>query len=745
MKRTDPPASAGQYTPRRFGGLDGLRALAVLAVLVFHADSNLLPGGFLGVDLFFVISGYLITRLLLGELGHTGRIRLGQFYLRRGLRLLPGLAALSVAVALAAELFWRDELLTLRDSVVSSVGYVGNWWLIDAHQSYFVASGRPPMLQHLWSLAIEEQFYLAWPLALIWMSASRRRFGWVAGIAAAGALASTLAMTVIAVRSGVPYATDSSRVYFGTDTHAMGLLLGASFGAIAERLDFQARRSWRIRPWFTDLLGLAALVALVVVVLRVDEFSERLYRGGFLGFSALAVVVVSTVTRPRSRLGRVLDMRPLRWLAARSYAIYLWHWPVVVVTRPGVDLPANRWLAVAVRIVVPMVLAAISYRVVEAPARRWGVEWLGLSAGQRRARLTMLRRGLLVPRLVGVTALAALVLLLLSSPSPSASASPSASLSPSASASASASRGSGEGGAPAARLTSLSALDLAGSPRSAAVRSDGPPASGLGSSAALSPTSAMPAAGAPTAGIAPTVGPTVDPTVDPRIGTGARAGAGRPADPWSGPAPASRSAQSGQSGQAGPSGQSGQPSVPATTPTDRTAPRAGTAAGSHGGAGSRAAPAPVAISGFGDSVMLGAAPAILSEFPHSSVQAVEGQQPYVTLRAVRDAQAGHLLASVVVIHTGNNGILRAQDLRQTLQALSDRRLVIVLTDRVSMDWQGPNNRTIDSVASGVANVRVLDWFARSNNHRDWFYDDGLHLRPAGQAGYAALLAAAAAP
>ncbi|MCW2493799.1 MAG: peptidoglycan-N-acetylmuramate O-acetyltransferase [Frankiales bacterium] len=661
---------------RRFAGLDGLRALAVIAVVVFHADPALLPGGFLGVDLFFVISGYLITRLLLAELGHTGRLGLVRFYLRRLLRLMPALLVLLVAVAVGGSLIWRDELFTLRASVLSSLGYASNWWLIEAHQSYFVASGRPPMLQHLWSLAIEEQFYLLWPVLLIAMSSRRRRFGWVAVAAGTAAAVSTATMAVLAIRSGVPFAADSSRVYFGTDTHSMGLLLGAAMGAVAERLDFQVRRTWRIRPWATDLVAMAALIAFAGVLWRIDEFSAGLYRGGFAGASVLAVLVVSTVTRPKSLVGRVLDWGPLRWIGDRSYAIYLWHWPVVVVTRPGVDLPPTRWLADLVRLGLPLILAALSYAYLERPMRKAGAAWLDARSERAAARLKVpggrspigVARPRLIgavrPRLVGLSLLALGLLTLLASPSP--------------------------------RPRQPGALSSAEAPRitasaEAAVRAAGPSGLGSGSFATFGP------APKPAAGGDRTLVPAVPPSTTA-------------AKPSGGPAGGPANKPAGKPGQ---------------TPTGRPP---------------ASAPAEPSITAFGDSVMLGAQPVINATFPHSDVRAVEGRQPYVTLQDVRTLQSSGRLCSVVVIHTGNNGIIRASDLADTLTALRDRQQVILLTDRVPMDWQGPNNATIKRVAGGFGNVAVLDWFARSNRNQDWFYADGLHLRPPGASEYVGLLA-----
>jgi peptidoglycan/LPS O-acetylase OafA/YrhL len=660
----------------RLPGLDGLRALAVLAVLIFHADSRLLPGGFLGVDLFFVLSGYLITRLLLSELGHTGRLDLAGFYLRRVFRLMPALIVLLLAVTAAVAWMWHDELPTLKGSVVSSLAYVGNWWLIDAHQSYFVASGRPPMLQHLWSLAIEEQFYLLWPVVLMAITARRRRFGWVAALALGLALASTCAMALIAVRTGVPYAADSSRVYFGTDTHAMGLLLGAAVGALAERLDFQPKRSWRIRPWATDVVGLAGLLTFGWLSWRLDEFSEALFRGGFFLISGLAVLVVASVARPTSHLGRLLSRQPLRWLGDRSYAIYLWHWPVVVVTRPGVDLPADRWAVDGLRLVLPLALASLSHLLVETPLRRAGLRWLEHRRDPQQRPVSRV-----VPRRVGIAAVAAVVVSAVAMPTVGSGLPVLASAAQTLRAPvASASSHHGTAAKPVQFLQTVAPVGLASPGNAGAKPAAAPGGQPLGG--AVSKNQIGPAAGPP-------------------LELARR----RPPQPAQQPVPRTAS---------------GRPSAAAITAVEPS------------------------ITAFGDSVMLGAQPALDAKFPHSAVYAVEGRQPYVTLKQVRELQAAKALSPVVAIHTGNNGIIRASDLSDTLGALRDRRQVVLFTDRVPMDWQQPNNSTITQVAKRFGNVVVLDWYARSNSNQSWFYDDGLHLRPPGAIHYADLLAQALA-
>jgi peptidoglycan/LPS O-acetylase OafA/YrhL len=423
---TPAPLVAAEPVSSRFPGLDGLRAVAVLAVVLFHLDPTLLPGGFLGVDLFFVISGFLITSLLTREILATERIRLGRFYWRRARRLLPAALLLIAVVSAACLLLWRDELATLRGSVLSSLGYVTNWWLISDHQSYFVASGRPPMLEHLWSLAIEEQYYIVWSLVLLGVARLLTRRGPLSPVrlsrvlvplAVVAAGASTAWMAVLAVRSDLPYGGSVSRVYFGSDTHSMGLLLGSAVGVLAATRAGRPRAAATRPAWLiavgrtgADLLGLLALGYLCYQFRTLSEFSPGLYRGGFLAFDALALFVIGLAVRQRGQLGRLLDLAPLRWLGARSYALYLWHWPVFVVTRPGLDVHGPAWLINVARLVIVVVLADLSYRFVEVPMRR------GRRRRPRPERRT--RTGRPVPLIVGGLAAITATLTLLVAASP---------------------------------------------------------------------------------------------------------------------------------------------------------------------------------------------------------------------------------------------------------------------------------------------------------------------------------------
>jgi peptidoglycan/LPS O-acetylase OafA/YrhL len=359
---------------RRLPGLDGLRAIAVIGVLLYHAGVGFVPGGFLGVDLFFVISGFLITSLLLGEAKAAGRLSLPQFYLRRARRLLPALVVMLAVVAVFMAIFAAADLGQARGDIAAALGYVSNWWYVLHHRSYFIAAGRPSPFQHLWSLAVEEQFYLIWPAVLVALVATRARLRWVTGVALAAAIGSAFWMRVLAVRGNVPFDTDSSRLYFGTDTHASALLLGAAAAAVmaglAARLDrgiaVGVRAAW-------DVVGVAALVAVCWSMHAFDYYRPGLYRGGFLAFAAVGVVVVVTASAPGGWLGRALDVPPMRWIGERSYGLYLWHWPVFVYTRPGLDWSLHGPAALAVRLAIVALLTELSYRFVEVPLRREGV------------------------------------------------------------------------------------------------------------------------------------------------------------------------------------------------------------------------------------------------------------------------------------------------------------------------------------------------------------------------------------
>jgi len=349
----------------RLPGLDGLRGVAVLAVIGYHLNlGNFLPAGFLGVDIFFTVSGFIITALMLQEHAKTGRIDFAAFYLRRARRLFPAALLMLLLLVPLTPLLQPAALPRLREDLPAAFLYVSNWWQIVAQQSYFEAIDQPRLLQHLWSLAVEEQYYLLWPLAALWLLNRASRTG--LGISAALiALASTAWMAWLYVNQ--IDGGDPSRVYLGTDTHLMGLLAGSALAAWWN--------PWKIRmasPASDELLnlaGTAALAALIWGMAETHEGTPGLYQGGFLLAVMLTCVVIGAATREGTWVAWMLSTRPMLWLGARSYSLYLWHWPVVVWLRPSSQADALElaWVNAA-RLVITLLCAEASYRWVET---RW--------------------------------------------------------------------------------------------------------------------------------------------------------------------------------------------------------------------------------------------------------------------------------------------------------------------------------------------------------------------------------------
>jgi peptidoglycan/LPS O-acetylase OafA/YrhL len=347
-------------------GVDGLRALAVAAVVIYHLGASWLPGGFLGVDVFLVISGYLITSLLLAEFRQTGRIGLKRFWLRRARRLLPALFLMIVVVLVAMVLLHPGEVGRLHGALLASFGYVANWYFAFADVPYFEQFGRPSVLQHLWSLAVEEQFYLLWPpiMAVCIGAFGRRRL--LVGVGA-GIVGSTILAWVL----WEPF-TDPSRIYYGTDTRAVGLLAGVALAFLwpANRLRPLAAARPRL---VLESVGIVALVGLLALMLTLGDLDEMLYKGGFLLVAITTAAVIAVVAHPSSLLGKAFGLSVIVWLGVRSYGIYLWHWPVLMLTRPNQDVPFDGAPLVVLQLVLMLGAAALSYQYVERPIRRHGL------------------------------------------------------------------------------------------------------------------------------------------------------------------------------------------------------------------------------------------------------------------------------------------------------------------------------------------------------------------------------------
>lgn len=400
-----PSAAAPRRSPRSryIPALDGIRTFAVLIVVLYHLGFTWAQGGFQGVTIFFVLSGYLITRLLRIEFARTGTIDLKSFWTRRIRRLVPATITLIVVVAVLCTFFNHVMLTKMRPDILPSLLFFNNWWQIFNNVSYFGALGDPSPLTHFWSLSIEEQFYVVWPLllfALLHFGARRRPIRVVAIVLA---IASALEMALL-----YNPAVDPSRVYYGTDTRAFAMLFGAWLAFVPTRamnpfLDhghhghrgargLQARgadgrtsdpRQSLLRRYALDIAGAAALAGLVLLVVYTNGYTAFTYRGGTVLAAALSVVLVAACVQPDGILARVFAFKPLVWLGQRSYSIYLWHFPLFALMNPVGDVTARPWWVYLIECGIVLVAAELSYRFIETPFRKGA---FGMFLAQARSR-----------------------------------------------------------------------------------------------------------------------------------------------------------------------------------------------------------------------------------------------------------------------------------------------------------------------------------------------------------------------
>ncbi len=357
-----PADSRFPYLP----GIDALRALAVLAVFLYHAGVDWVPGGFLGVDLFFVISGYLITSLLLREFRRGGHVRLGRFWLRRARRLLPAVGVMIAVTMVVGAIVEPDRVDQMRGDAIASLAYFANWHFVYADVSYFDQFQRPSLFTHLWSLSVEEQFYLFWPLVF---AAGMKLFG--RGRLVLGVLAGAAASVVLAWILFDPGA-DASRVYYGTDTHAVGLLAGIALALVWSPIELRRRRTGPLVGPILDVVGVLALAFIVLSFLRVHDYDVALWRGGYAWLALACTLLLAVLAHPAARLGGILGRAPILWLGLRSYSFYLWHWPVLVLTRPGIDVDLPTEVLIPLQLALVLLLSDLSYRYVELPFRGQG-------------------------------------------------------------------------------------------------------------------------------------------------------------------------------------------------------------------------------------------------------------------------------------------------------------------------------------------------------------------------------------
>ena len=663
-------------------GLDGVRGIAVLAVLAYHLDLAWAGGGFLGVEVFFTLSGFLITQLLLDELYRTGRVNAWAFTKARARRLLPALVTCVVAtVALFA---WLAPAAGLRGDGLASLLYVQNWHLVWAGLPYAEAFARPSPLLHLWSLSVEGQLYLVWPLLLVGVLALARR--------SSAVLVTILLALASAVLMALRYDPDGgSLAYYATDARASGFLVGAALA-----------RVWRPPAWsrplprtarsVIDAAGIIALVTLVVGFVAGSEFDDGLYlRGGFLRVGMLSAMVIVAATRGSGVVAALLSRRLMVTVGRRSYGLYLYHWPIFVLGR-GLPLPASTITVLGV--FTTAAVAEVSYRWIETPVRRGGLA--ALMGRMRLSRPTgVVAFGAATSAVL--TTVVALTGPVLTGPGNTAGEDPAtAVVANSAGALADQSRG---GQAAASGSSTCAATSGATGPGVPARQAPRP-----GVSAGQAPAPAGAGATGPGGGAGQACGP-----VGPGVAMGAPGDSNEPGN------------EPGSNGQGGPTG----------TPEPRPAPS--NPDGTPGAAG----PALV----VGDSIALGSADSLRRALgAGSTVDAKVGRQ----FSAAPDIVAAWapINHGPIVVDLGANGTVSADDVEAVIAAAGDRRVVLVGV-HVPRRWQDGNNAVLGGAVAAHPNAAFVDWDALVDAHPGALGPDGVHPGTAGRALLANAVAAAA--
>lgn len=634
---------------RYVGALDGLRVLAILAVLVYHANPSWLPGGYFGVTVFFVITGYLTTLSIEREIGRTGRLDYPRFVLRRVTRLLPSMLAVVGVTTLLCVFLAPNLLPKVKSDAVPALLFVENVFYIVRNVSYFANAGLPSPLTHFWYLGVVMQFYVVWPLVLLGMRKVVRSRRMACGVVGVLVVVSAVLMAVFYDPTG-----DTARIYYGPDTRAAELLMGGLAalwtGGRGLNLGTIPKLGSRLKnapAWTCDGLAVACLAGLSVMCFSLNGYSEFAYRGGMLLAAVLTAVLVSCLCRPQSALAHVLGARPVAEAGKRAFAAYLWHYPLLVILNPATrttELPVWGW---ALEFLLIFACAEASYRLFEK------------GQGPRELAGRPMPLGLAVPQVAfgALGVLCALVLLFVPISAE-------------------------QTGVPtemqqmsAEEQQYLAEQQAAAESAQSGENGDGSDAAGEGDGSQAEPQQ--------------------DNTTFDVSGTY-----------FAGTAFAAAIDQ-----------------INATSFTVD--------------ASTGATNASVIL--IGDSVPAGAITQFYKYFPNGYIDAQVGRQLYAGLDAYRQCQANGHDGDVVVWAIGDNGVARENQVKELIEAVDPSKHVYLCTVRVPLALQDMNNQLFKDVAAQYDNVDVIDWYAESAGHDEYFWSDGTHLRPEGAEAYVLML------
>lgn len=663
------PLEAGKG--RYIAGLDGLRALAIIAVIAYHLDITRISGGFLGVDIFFVLSGYLVTNLLIGRRKLRHKLDLSGFWLRRFRRLFPALICMLMVLVAWTTLFDRSLLQSLRGDVGSAMVYANNWRLIFHQVSYFEQYSTPTPLIHLWSLSVEGQFYILWPLLLsLGLRFTPKRIQMVT-ITLLLALASMLAMALL-YQSG----SDPSRVYYGTDTRVFALLIGATLALIMPSTGVITNPTLRTRQAF-EWIGWLGLAIIVILLLQISEFDDFLYRGGFALAAVATAMVIIALVHPFTWISKLFSLRPLRWIGMRSYGIYLWHYPIIVLTKPAVNTGAYNWKLAVMQVVASVILAALSYKYVEEPIRRGQLA----SALKRLLKYPRSLRQLSVKGWAISTFSATIVILFVSGM-------------------------------------------LLHVPATASIAEE------VISEPALAQSENHEEEKLP-------ISPAAKQQTSTSESSSASDGQSAEQEDEAAGADSSKPAKKTETAKAG--AESGNKSTStkheapaAESKTDQKAPTTKTVKASKSDWSQ--------VTALGDSVMLDGKPYLEELLPGIKVDAEIGRQMSAGSKLLAQLQRRHKLGSTVMVGLGTNGAFNKKQLEKCLGSLENVDHIVLINTRVPRKWEGQVNKLLAELARKLPGSTLIDWYSASENHDEYFAKDGVHLTKAGSEAYAQLIA-----
>ena len=584
-------------------GLDGLRAIAVIAVIAYHLGMQLMHGGFLGVDLFFVISGFLITSILLTQSKVYGYIDIANFWKKRAKRLLPALLLMLFCTAILIILIAPERLGLVLPEMPAAMFYYSNWYLIYNEVSYFEQFGPPSPFGHLWSLAIEGQFYIIWPILLGLLLRFFKR-GQIIAITIAITLVSAVAMASIYVPG-----LDPSRVYYGTDTRIFAILFGALAAMFLHGKALPDVLPAKKQFWL-EIAGMAGLFAVLFMMIKVNEYYSFTYQGGLILFAVIAACLIAVVSHPASILGRLLEAKPIKWIGECSYGIYLWHFPVIVLTSPAVNTTGVDFSLALTQVAITVLLAAVSRYFLEDPVRYGKFKLPALPP---------LPRSLPVVKPKVVIRFSVIMLSILLIPF-----------------------------ALAEKNEPLFAVDHIDQR--------------VSSEAAFAQASAR------------ILFKEYDAVIVKR------------------PEKAVYREITGDE-----------------------------------------------ITVIGDSVMVGVEPYLAELMPGITVDAKISRQLHKAPEVVSELENAGNLRRIVVIALGTNGPFSDDQLMELLGVLESAEKIIFINTRVPRRWETAVNETFERVLGAYGNVTLIDWYQESRGHNEYFYDDGIHLRPTGAKVYSSLI------